>query len=136
LKSIYSRSKQYYRELYHTNKTNPGFKEKARANNLKWRQNNQKKYLLQHARSRAKEMNVFFDLIEEDIIVPELCPILGTPFQYGTRYSASVDRIDPRGSYTKNNIQIISWKANAMKQDASPEELRKFGEWALSQYTS
>ena len=43
----------------------------------------------------------------------------------------SADRIDPRKGYVRGNIQVISMKANAMKANATPEELRSFALWVL-----
>lgn len=37
--------------------------------------------------------------------------------------SPSIDRIDSTKGYTRDNIQIISWKANSIKRNASLEEL-------------
>lgn len=85
---------------------------------------------------RALKKNVPFDLTEDDIKPPDVCPILGTAFVKGTPYAMSIDRIDPTKGYVKDNIQIISHKANAMKQDASKEELIKFSQWVTSQYTN
>ena len=39
------------------------------------------------------------------------------------RISPSIDRIDSTKGYTKDNIQIISWRANRIKNDSTPEEL-------------
>lgn len=114
---------------YHLNKSRLDFKSKARIYVKRWRTENPSKYLLQHARQRAKIYNVLCDLTLEDIIIPDQCPVLKVPFEYGTRYAMSLDRINPELGYTKDNIQVISWKANMMKQDASLEELRKFAQW-------
>lgn len=114
---------------YQENKNTSTFKIKRHERTLKWREKNPSKYLLQHARARAKDRNVPFDLIEEDIQIPDVCPVFETPFEYGTPLSMSVDRKDPRKGYTRDNIQVISWKANMMKQDASTAQLKKFAEW-------
>lgn len=78
---------------------------------------------------RASERGWDFDIDPEDIEIPERCPVLGEPLVPHTRYAPSVDRIDNNKGYVKGNVQVISLKANNMKNDASPEELRKFYEW-------
>lgn len=62
------------------------------------------------------------------------CPILHEEFVVGTRYAASLDRIDNNKPYERGNLQIISRKANAMKNDASTEELLLFSDWIRSTY--
>jgi hypothetical protein len=55
------------------------------------------------------------------------CPIFGFKLEWnGTGFretSPSIDRIDSTKGYTKDNVQIISWKANRIKGYASVEEL-------------
>ena len=97
--------------------------------------NNPEKYILIRARSRAKEKGLEFNLAIEDIVIPTHCPILGTPLEVNSpqrEFSISIDRIDPCKGYTKDNVWIISGKANVMKNNASIEELRKFALWALN----
>lgn len=119
------RSKLWHKTFGHL----PEIKARRRQTLLKWRKENPCKYLLQLAKARAKEREVIFDLKEEDIIVPDLCPVFKVPFEYGTPMTMSIDRIEPNRGYIKGNIQVISWKANRMKQDASLEELRTFALW-------
>jgi len=42
----------------------------------------------------------------------------------------SIDRIDSTKPHTLDNIQIISWRANNIKMNATLEELVMMGEWA------
>lgn len=93
-----------------------------------------KRYLLTNAKSRARKKQIPFELSEEDINIPEMCPVLKTPFAVDTDYAMSLDRLDNSKGYVKDNIAVISLKANNMKRDASPEELRNFAQWALSQF--
>lgn len=123
----------YAKAWYHLNKHRSDIRAMHQQNLVNWRLKNPKKYMLQHARGNAKERGQEFNITEEDIYIPEVCPIFGTPFEYKTPYAASIDRIDSNKGYVKGNVQIISRKANSMKQDASPDELKKFGEWAIKQ---
>jgi len=102
--------------------------------------NNREKYLYWQVKGRATRGGLPFDLEPEDLVIPEVCPVLGIPLfrntggNKPTGNSPSVDRIIPELGYTKGNIQIISHRANVMKNDAKPEELRKFAEWVLSTF--
>lgn len=87
--------------------------------------------LLCAARARARQLKIPFDLTLEDIFVPDKCPVFGTTFAMNTKYAASIDRVDPTKGYIKGNVQVLSWKANTMKNDASKEELEKFANWVF-----
>jgi len=62
-----------------------------------------------------------------DIEIPAVCPLLGTPLNAsGRRFDAnnpSIDRIIPTLGYVPGNVWVISWRANAIKHDATLEEL-------------
>ncbi len=79
------------------------------------------------SKSRAKGKNLPFTLSIEDIVIPDICPVLGIPlFCAGGRTnpnSPSIDRLDSQGGYTPDNIHIISWRANKIKTDAKLWEL-------------
>lgn len=99
------------------------------------------KQLLHSAKWRAKKRGIVFDLVESDIILPEVCPILGLKLVSnigkgagGKDDSYSLDRIVPSLGYVKGNIQVISHKANSMKYNTTKEELLKFAEWVLKTY--
>lgn len=57
------------------------------------------------------------------------CPILGMALDYFTEQRAenspSFDRIDCTKGYVKGNVQIISWRANRLKNDGTAEEHEK-----------
>jgi hypothetical protein len=46
----------------------------------------------------------------------------------------SLDRIDPNKGYTKDNIQIISVRANAMKSNAQIKDLITFAKGILKEH--
>lgn len=89
-----------------------------------------KRNMLAGAKRRASVNGIDFDITEEDIEIPSICPILEVPLVIGTKgdyeYSPSLDRIDNSKGYVKGNIQVISKKANSMKNSATLEELRAF----------
>jgi hypothetical protein len=81
-------------------------------------------------RSRKKGRN--FDITPEDVLAlyVERCPILGIELDWevegakrASDSSPSLDRIDSTKGYSKDNIWIISLRANRIKSDGSPEEL-------------
>jgi hypothetical protein len=119
---------------YQANKNKPEFATQRKERLLRWRDENPARYLWQKAKERAAKYKVDFDLEIEDIFWPTECPALKVPFEYGTPYAASIDRIDNSKGYTKDNIQVISRKANAMKRNATKEELRNFAQWALKTF--
>ena len=91
--------------------------------------------LWNNCRQRAKKLGLDFDLTLEDIVVPKFCPILGIELRHGFKDSSrecspSVDRILPEKGYVRDNIQVISYLANRMKNNATLEQLILLGEWA------
>lgn len=107
----------------------------------KWTQRHPINGMLKAAKERAKKKGVLFDLRPEDIILPTHCPVLGIElaFNRGNWFgckdnSYSLDRLIPELGYVIGNIQIISSKANTMKNNATPNELVLFAEWVLENY--
>ncbi len=93
------------------------------------------------ARRRAKKKNLEFSIEKTDLIMPEHCPVFGIPIycnrkngsSYQTNNSPSVDRIDNNKGYTKDNIAVISWRANSIKGNATLEELKMLVKWLEEQ---
>lgn len=89
----------------------------------------------QRAKRRAEQTGREFTIGVEDIVIPEVCPVLGIELNINSgksgayKNSPSLDRIDNAVGYTKDNIQVISQLANAMKCHASVDELHKFADW-------
>jgi len=86
-----------------------------------------------HAKDRASKNGLEFNLELEDVKIPELCPALGIPIipnhKIVSPNSPSLDRLNPNGGYTRDNVCVLSHRANAIKRDASVEELRKIADW-------
>ena len=91
--------------------------------------------MLMHAKKRAKELSLPFDIKLEDIIIPEFCPVF--PSVRLGRYngvenranSPSLDRVIPNLGYVRGNIAVISYRANSIKQNATAEEILAVAYW-------
>lgn len=76
----------------------------------------------------------------DDIQIPDKCPYLGYKIELDreknkrTRYGPSVDRIDSSKGYVKGNIEVTSYQANKMKNDATREELIDFAVGILKRH--
>lgn len=125
------KDRNYFRKLHI--QVDPEFRAYVYAVGQKSRRKCIASSLYRGTRRRAKMKNLEFNLEKSDIIIPEFCPILKVPIVLGDKnnydYSPTIDRIDNSKGYTKDNIQIISMKANSMKNSASFEELIKFADW-------
>lgn len=86
------------------------------------------KRLLAEARRRAEQNSFDFTITAGDVTVPDVCPIFRLPLHQAadgrTWSSPSLDRIDNRRGYVPGNVWVISWRANNIKGDATPAELR------------
>jgi len=94
-------------------------------------------------KNRAKRDGREFDLTLQFLSDLEVktpnCPILGMPLIYsGTRDDfvdparAALDRIDNSKGYTMDNVHFISNRANKIKNDATPDELRMIANYIES----
>ncbi len=81
------------------------------------------------AKYRANKKGIEFNLTVEDIYIPELCPLLNIPLyanRHGgklTQHSPTLDRKNCELGYTKDNVWVISHKANRAKNNLSLDEL-------------
>lgn len=85
--------------------------------------------VLSRLRNGAKQRGLSFEITLEDIqhVYEEqhkVCAFTGLSITFGV--DASVDRIDSRYGYTKDNIQIVHKVLNLLKRDTPNEE---FIEW-------
>ena len=143
LKAIFwSKQRKKYRTICKKcenlrNKTRPGYARKLKkAYRLRrfLKKNDPKKRWVQDAYSnlkhRARESKQKMTLTKEWLYenAPHRCPIFDTPLDYmagrniGIR--ASVDRIIPNKGYTPENCQVVSFRANSIKSDATVQELQ------------
>jgi hypothetical protein len=93
----------------------------------KLKRDDPRRRLIYGAKNRAKERGIDFDITVEDVVIPELCPVFGTPLVFGgdRNHAPSLDRRDNDLGYVKGNVQVLSWRANCLKRDGTPEEFAK-----------
>ena len=94
------------------------------------------KWMRMCSKNRAMRNGIPFSLEKEDIVIPEICPILKikltTPGEGVNDASPTIDRIDPKKGYIKGNIAVISMRANRLKNDATVAEIEKILAWMKS----
>ncbi len=91
------------------------------------------RYKLSKIKHKCKIKGIEFNLKPEDITIPNICPLLGIRLikytdegsENGSKEPGlwSVDRLDSKAGYTKENTWVISKRANTIKNDATLEEL-------------
>lgn len=137
IKEYYQKNKDKIRET--AKRYREKNREKTNESRALWKQNNPQRNIWSNAKYRAKRIGLEFNLEVEDIVIPEYCPYLGTKLTFDKLKGhldshASLDRIDSSKGYIKGNVEVISYKANMMKQDASREQLLKFASCILEKF--
>lgn len=94
--------------------------------------------LYQSMTGRAKKLNLPCDFLGDPlgfsvwfsdrlVMLGNMCPVLGTEFVRGsgrwTDASPTIDRLRPEAGYVLGNIEVISHRANQIKNDASLAEI-------------
>lgn len=92
------------------------------------------------AKERAARAGIPYDLDKNFIksITPDVCPVFGTPFVFiGGKTtkpeSPTIDRLYPERGYVKDNVIVISMKANAIKSSATASEIQRVADWLRTQ---
>lgn len=99
------------------------------------RRNNAIGLLVRSAKQRAKARGLPFSITRDDLTMPASCPCCGrqiVPNQdrsRATHASPSLDRVIPALGYVPGNVEIICWRCNDVKADASAAELRAVADW-------
>jgi hypothetical protein len=108
--------------------------------NLRSTKQGQVSELVRRVKSRCKKKNIPFNLTEDYLLdlVVDVCPALKIPLKWGLILNGlqpdtpSLDRVIPDLGYVKGNVQLLSHKANSMKNNATNEELHRFADWVKS----
>jgi hypothetical protein len=86
-----------------------------------------------YAKQRAYDKKLPFTITVEDVVIPAVCPIFNVPLHMCGRprgiNSPSLDRLDPKLGYIPENIAVISFRANTIKNNGTPGEHDRIAEW-------
>lgn len=84
-------------------------------------------------KTNAKNAGYNWDIVFGDVDWPKICPVLGIELDYFSESrvegSPSFDRLDNTKSYIKGNVQVISWRANRIKNDGTAKEHRQIADF-------
>jgi len=123
------------RQREYVKRNKDAVRSRERVQDKERRRKDPRKTMVDNARRRAKLKGLAFDITFEDIVIPNVCPVLGIPLYVTTGHpkanSPSLDKYIPSKGYIKGNIHIISQRANLMKNDATTEEVIKLMEWMM-----
>jgi hypothetical protein len=81
---------------------------------------------------KCRTEGIPFDLTVDDVVIPSHCPVLGIELKWSSKITdntPSIDRFDPKGGYLIVNINVISFKANRFKNNATVNELKAIVAW-------
>lgn len=118
------RNTEHYKEVYklYTKKNEDKLKQRGKDRRL----NRPEYFLFAAAKKRSREFNMECSITEQDVKLlldtTDECPLRKVKFERGENKRAvdnsiSLDRIDSTKGYTKDNIQLLSYKANVVKND-------------------
>jgi hypothetical protein len=113
--------------------TTPEEKKAAlKENYRKYRHNNPEKEMWKRAKYRALRKGIEFTIDPDDIEIPEYCPVFGCKLEISDGKampnSPSLDRIDSNLGYTPENIWVICYRANWLKNNMTHEEIKMLAE--------
>jgi hypothetical protein len=114
------------------------------SSDLDQRRNQKIGHMYSHAKKRAEDRNLPFNIIKQDIAdawpKDDYCPALRIPLRIRrgnkgpTDNSPSLDRVIPHLGYVKGNIAVVSRLANQIMSSARPSEVIKVGKWFDEKY--
>jgi hypothetical protein len=101
-------------------------------------------YITRAARQRARRDKIAYDIDATYLhqlldLQSGLCAISKVPltFTKGSGHiatNASIDRIDPKKGYTKDNVQLLAFQVNAMKSNLNIDQLMEWCRLVLNNH--
>lgn len=109
-------------------RTNGGWCIACERNQKQRRKRDRAKHLLQQKKAQCKHYGIEFNL--KSVLIPEKCPALGIALDWGCSHAKpTLDRVDPQRGYVEGNVQVISARANRIKNNATANELRRIADY-------
>lgn len=98
-----------------------------------WRNRTFEQTMLASSKHRAKEKGIPHTITLDDIVIPKVCPVLRVPIvlERNHPYRPSLDQVNPNKGYTPDNIEVMSWRANTLKNNMTYLEAAALAEWLL-----
>lgn len=125
---------EFHKHLYHKDGLSSECKECTRIREYSDRALMQK--MVNRARKRARDNNMECDIDLKYVqsIMTDTCPMLNIPLRFPSAKcndnslmkdnSPSIDRIDNSKGYVRENVIVVSHRANRIKNDATLDELK------------
>ena len=92
--------------------------------------------IYKNLKGSAKRRGIPFEIQLTDLYelsFPVTCPVLGMPLRFNRGSVAddsfSIDRIDSAKGYTLDNIEVISYRANRLKNNATLDEIHMISQY-------
>lgn len=115
------------------------FPDLVRSKEKEYHTRNKASYMIKIVKRGAKKRGIIFDISKDAISnFGTHCPALGIEYIFDAthsnkQFSPSIDRIDNNKGYTKDNVHVISCRANTLKSDATIDEIEKIVNYLRSQ---
>lgn len=93
------------------------------------------KTIYNRLKASAKKRNILFNLTIPQLnnfTYPISCIVCNTPLEYGKNLqdnSGTFDRIDSNLGYIEENLIIICWRCNRLKNNATKKELKQLSDF-------
>lgn len=116
------------RELGQRYLRRPEIRIQTQTNHRIWVEQNFAQHLILQSRARAKQRGLPHTITRTDISIPARCPLLDIELKRAkngkpNHGSPTLDRLIPARGYVPKNVWVISWRANALKNNGSLFEL-------------
>lgn len=126
------------REWHRQRAADPEYRKGKAAYQRQMKLNDPRGEMLRNARRRAKRDGLLCTISKNDIVIPDVCPVLGIPLRKTAPRrpppddAPTLDKLIPEKGYVPGNVTVISWRANTLKRDGTIDEFRRLLGWLES----